>query len=251
MESLNDLLFELSNEDRLKILFELEKGPNNLTRIAKDLDFTAQGTSRNVARLVETSLIRRNPDGEYELTPYGSVSLRLLSAYEFVSKNRQYFLGHDVSVLPYEFINRLGELNASSFQGDFIANFAYSEAMMRAAEKYVYTIGEQFHVNAPPIIGEKIKLGVAFRTIFPETVVPPPGFRPAASGVERRTLPIVKIRIFMNDKEAFVGFPTLEGKIDYTIFVSKDAKFRRWCLDLFNYFWAQGKPLVGAVPNLT
>ncbi|TFH14639.1 hypothetical protein E4H04_09855 [Candidatus Bathyarchaeota archaeon] len=251
MESLNDLLFELSNEDRLKILFELEKGPNNLTRIAKDLDFTAQGTSRNVARLVETSLIRRNPDGEYELTPYGSVSLRLLSAYEFVSRNRQYFLGHDVSVLPYEFINRLGELNASSFQEDFIANFAYSEAMMRAAEKYVYTIGEQFHVNAPPIIGEKIKLGVAFRTIFPETVVPPPGFRPAASGVERRTLPSVKIRIFMNDKEAFVGFPTLEGKIDYTIFVSKDAKFRRWCLDLFNYFWAQGKPLVGAVPNLT
>jgi len=251
MEALCDLLFELSNEDRLKILIELEKGSKNLIKIAKELDTTAQGTSRNVARLVETSIIRRNPDGEYELTPYGSVSLKLLSSHEFLSKNRQYFLSHDASILPYEFINRLGELSASSFQGDFIANFAYSEAMMRAAEKYVYTIGEQFHVNAPPIIGEKIKLGVAFRTILPETVVPPPGFRPAASGVERRTLPSVKIRIFMNDKEAVFGLPTLEGKIDYTIFVSKDAKFRRWCLDLFNYFWDQGKPLVGTVPNLS
>ena len=251
MEALCDLLFEFSNEERLKILLELEKDPKNLTRIAKDLDFTSQGTSRNIVRLVETSLIRRNPEGEYELTQYGSVSLKLLSSYEFLSRNRQYFLGHDVSVLPYEFVNRLGELSASSFQGDFIANFAYSEAMMRVAEKYVYTIGEQYHVNAPPIIGEKIKLGVAFRTILPETVVPPPGFRPAASGVERRTLPSVKIRIFMSDKEAVFGLPTLEGKIDYTIFVSKDAKFRRWCLDLFNYFWAQGKPLVGAVPNLT
>jgi len=220
MEALCDLLFEFSNEERLKILFELEKSPKNLTSIAKDLDFTSQGTSRNMARLVETSIIHRNSDGEYELTPYGSVSLRLLSSYEFLSRNKQYFLSHDVSILSYEFLNRLGELNACSFQGDFITSFAYCEAMMKTAEKYVYTIGEQFHVNAPPIIGEKVKLGVAFRTIFPETVVPPPGFRPAASGVERRTLPSVNIRVFMTEKEAIFGFPTLEGKIDYTSFVS-------------------------------
>jgi predicted transcriptional regulator len=251
MEALCDLLFEFSNEERLKILLELEKGSKNLTRIAKDLDFTSQGTSRNVARLVETSIISRNPDGEYELTPYGSVSLKLLSSYEFLSRNRQYFLGHDVSVLPYQFINRLGELSVCSFQGDFITGLSYGEAMMRAAEVYVCTMGEQFHVNAPPIIGEKVKLGVVFRTILPETVVPPPGFRPAALGVERRTLPRVKIRVFMTEKEAFFGFPNLEGKIDYTSFVSKDAKFRNWCLDLFNYFWGQGKPLVGAVPNVT
>ena len=80
-----------------------------------------------MARLVETSLIRRNPDGEYELTPYGSVSLKLLSSYEFLSRNKQYFLSHDASVLPYEFINRLGELSTSSFQGDFITNYSHWE----------------------------------------------------------------------------------------------------------------------------
>ena len=89
MEALCDLLFEFSNEERLKILLELEKGPKNLTGIAKDLDFTSQGTSRNVARLVETSIIRKNQDGEYELTSYGSISLRLLSSYEFLSRNRR------------------------------------------------------------------------------------------------------------------------------------------------------------------
>jgi len=250
MEETCDLLFELSNEDRLKILLELEKGPKNLIKIAKDLDFTAQGTSRNVARLVETSLISRNPGGEYALTPYGSVSLKLLSSYHFVSRNRQYFLGHDASVLPYTFINRLGELGVSYFQGDFITTFAYAEAMMRAAEEYVYAMEEQFHVNAPPIVVEKINQGVAFRTILPETIVPPPGFRPAP-GVERRLLPQVKINLFLTEKEAIFGFPTLEGKIDYTIFVGKDAKFRKWCLDLFNYYWDQGKPLLGAVPNLS
>jgi len=249
LETLTDLLFELSNDDRLKILLELEEGPKNLTRIAKDLDLTAQGTSRNVARLVQTSLISRNPEGDYALTPYGMTSLRLLSSYRFLSENKQYFLSHDASVLPYQFINRLGELYVNSFQGDFITTFAKAEAMMRVAEEYVYAMEEQFHPNAPPIVAEKLKLGVELRTILPETIVPPPGFRPAA-GVERRLLPSVKINLFMTDKEAFFGLPTLDGKFEYSVFVSEDQKFRRWCLDLFEFYWAQGKPLLGSVPNL-
>ena len=63
MEYLTDLLFELSNDDRLRILQELEKGSCNLTMIAKKLDMTAHGTSRNVARLVQTSMINRNSEG--------------------------------------------------------------------------------------------------------------------------------------------------------------------------------------------
>jgi len=247
LETLTDLLFELSNEDRLEILLELETGHTNLTRIAKDLNLTAQGTSRNVARLVQTSLISRNTEGDYALTPYGWTSLQLLSSYRFLSANRQYFLGHDVSVLPYQFINRLGELCECSFQGDFITTFAKAEAMMRGADEYVLAMEEQFHPNAPPIVTEKIKLGVEFRTILPETIVPPPGFRPAA-GVERRLLPSVKINLFMTEKEALFGLPTLDGRFEYSVFVSGDRRFRGWCLDRCEYYWAQGRPMLGAVP---
>ena len=250
MEALCDLLFEFSNEERLKILLELEKDPKNLTSIAKDLDFTSQGTSRNIVRLVETSLIRKNPEGKYELTQYGSVSLKLLSSYEFLSRNRQHFLSHDVSVLPYQFINRLGELSSSSFQGDFITNYVLEGEMAKQAEKYVYSMGDQINAHSPPIIAEKLKNGVQFRSIFPEAMVPPPGFRPAA-GVERRLLPKVQVGIMMTEKKAMFGLPTLEGKMDGEHFVSVDPKFHRWCLDLFNYYWDRGKPIVGAVPNLS
>jgi predicted transcriptional regulator len=250
MEALCDLLFELSNEERLKILLELEKGPKNLTSIAKDLEFTSQGTSRNVARLVETSIISRNPDGEYELTPYGGVSLKLLSSYEFLSRNRQYFLSHDVSVLPYQFINRLGELNASSLQRDFITNYVLEGEMAEQAEEYVYSMGDQINAHSPPIVAEKLKLGVKFHSIFPETIVPPPGFRPAA-GVDRRLLPKVQVGMVITDKKAMLGLPTLDGKMDGENFVGEDPKFRMWCLDLFSYYWDQGKPIVGAFPNLT
>lgn len=250
MEALCDLLFELSNEDRLLILLELQGGALNLSSIAKKLNFTAQGTSRNVARLMQTSLINRNPESEYVLTPYGDVSLNLLNSYRFLSDNRLYFLNHDATVLPYHFIGRLGELAVCTFQGDFITTFAYAERMMREADVYVYAMEEQFHVNAPPIVTEQIKHGVKFRTILPETIIPPPGFKPAA-GVDRRLLPSVKINLFMTDKEAIFGLPTMAGKFDYAMFHSKDQKFRRWCLDLFNYYWDQGKPMLGSIPHLT
>jgi predicted transcriptional regulator len=107
---------------------------------------------------VETAIIRRNPDGEYELTPYGGVSLRLLSSYEFLSRNRRYFLSHDASVLPYQFINRFGELSVSSLQGDFITNYAMVEGMIKQTEEYVYSMGEQFRTDSPPIVAEKLKL---------------------------------------------------------------------------------------------
>ncbi len=71
MEALCNLLFELSNDDRLSILFELMKGPSKLSNLSKTLDFTPQATTRNVTRLVEIGLVRRNESSDYILTPYG------------------------------------------------------------------------------------------------------------------------------------------------------------------------------------
>jgi hypothetical protein len=144
----------------------------------------------------------------------------------------------------------LGELIASSFQKDFITNYVIEGEMAMQAEEYVYSMWIQFNVNAAPIIVEKVKFGVEFRSIYPETVVPPPGFRPAA-GVDRRLLPKVQVCVTVTDKKAMFGLPMLDGRMDGENFVSEDPKFRRWCLDLFNYYWDQGKPIVGAFPNLS
>jgi len=161
---LTELLFELSNDDRLSILLELEKGPKNLTIIAKKLGFTAQSTSRNVARLMQTSLISRNSNGEYILTPYGGVSLNLLNSYRFLSANRVYFMNHDASILPYHFIGRLGELTMCSFQGDFITTFAYAERMMREEigvgmiQNPHYNKGKPWFIHFRPLLHSPHKL---------------------------------------------------------------------------------------------
>ena len=51
MERLCDLLFELSNEDRLNMLHLLETEDMRLSHISKRLDFTVQETSRRARAL--------------------------------------------------------------------------------------------------------------------------------------------------------------------------------------------------------
>ncbi|NIO36894.1 ArsR family transcriptional regulator, partial [Candidatus Bathyarchaeota archaeon] len=51
LENLCDLLFELSNEDRLRILYQLEKEAMNISDLSKTLELSTQESSRNLSRL--------------------------------------------------------------------------------------------------------------------------------------------------------------------------------------------------------
>ena len=56
MEHLCDLLFEVSNEDRLGILYRLEEEAMNITGLARALGITTQEASRHSSRLVDMGL---------------------------------------------------------------------------------------------------------------------------------------------------------------------------------------------------
>jgi predicted transcriptional regulator len=121
--------------------------------------------------------------------------------------------------------------------------------MFREADKYCWALADQVHWSAPPIISERVKEGVEFRSILPEKIVPPANYHPA-EGVERRLLPKVEVIVIVTDKEAVFGLPYFSGKMDYSWFVSKDPNFLEWCRDLHGYYWKRAKPLVGSFPNL-
>jgi predicted transcriptional regulator len=249
MKSLYELLFEISSEERTKILLLLQKDHLRLSAIAKREGFTVAEVSRHLQRLSDTMLIQKDADGLYHLTIYGELTLSMLDGLSFISAKRQYFLEHDAFVLPREFIHRFGELSICAYRPDAISNFAYEEGMFREAEEYVWAMADQVHWSAPPIVSEKSRAGVKFRTIIPENIVPPVGYRPS-EGVERRLLPRVDVVVIVTDKEAVFGLTYLKGKMDYAQFASKDPMFRKWCFDLFLHYWDRGKPLVGPFPNL-
>ncbi len=111
MKSLYDLLFEISSEERTKILLLLQKDHLRLSAIAKKEDSTVTEVSRHLQRLSDTMLIQKDADGLYYLTKYGELTLSMLDGLNFISAKKQYFLEHDAFVLPREFIHRLGELS--------------------------------------------------------------------------------------------------------------------------------------------
>ncbi|MGC2575827.1 MAG: hypothetical protein WA364_30350 [Candidatus Nitrosopolaris sp.] len=89
-DELVKLLFDISSSDRLT-LFAIRKENLRLTQLAEKIGATIQETSRHLGRLTDTKLIEKNSDGSYTVTSYGRLVLILLSSYNLLSKNKDYF----------------------------------------------------------------------------------------------------------------------------------------------------------------
>jgi predicted transcriptional regulator len=247
MERLHKLLFELSSPERIKIMFELQKNPLKLSQISRKMDLTATEGSRHLQRLRETKLIQKNIAGYFSVSPFGELILYLLSPLDFVTKHQNYFLEYDVSPVPYEFVGRMGELNEGEFGVDILGNIEYLEQEIRKAQKFIWIQTDQVLKNLIPLVLEKIKQPFEFKYISSEHIVPPDSKAPIPStlpGVQKRVLAKVNSIIIVTDKAAGFCLPNASGKIDYRNIHGTDPKFRKWCEDLFLYYWNQAKPVI-------
>jgi predicted transcriptional regulator len=248
MGDLSSLLFELSSDERMTILKNLQKEEHKLSHIAKRQDITIPEAARHLQRLSEAQLIQKDSEGSYHITSYGELIFQQLSGLDFLLGNRPYFLEHNTSHLPYQFISRIGELSLGSLNKDALACVAYAELVLKQAEEYCWSLTDQVIASSSTIIEEKIKAGIKIRSILPEKLVIPPGYNPPY-GVERRTLPTIDIRVMVTEKEAMFGLPFLNGQMDYAQIISKDTKFCEWCRDLYLFYWEKAKPIL-SIPNM-
>jgi predicted transcriptional regulator len=244
LEKFCNLLFELSHEDRLRIIFELQEKPMKLTYLSEKLDLKVQETSRHLSRLSDAKLITKDVEGFFHLTPYGEHVIKLLPGFDFLCKNRNYFTTHRSSHLPEAFVNRIGELKECSFTDDVMVAFHKVNKLIEEAEEYVWIISSQILMSTLSYLEGAIKRGVKFRLILPEDLVPPPGFKPIPiipNRIERRTLHRVDIVIVMSEKLARIAFPTADDKMDHIGFGSTDEISHQWCKELFEYYWTKAK----------
>ncbi len=119
-----------------------------------------------------------------------------------------------------------------------------AENGFREAEEFIWILTDQI-VKAliPPVI-EKVKYPFDFRFICPEGVMPFDDKAPltsALSGVQKKVLPNVNM-IVVTDKASGFCLPHRKGKLDYRNFSGTDAKFQKWCKDLFLYHWNKARP---------
>ena len=110
MEHVAEHLFILASIDRLTLLSEIAVEKRRLSQITTKLSATPQETSKHLTRLRDAKLIEKDSDGFFSLTAFGKIIVNLIPSFRFLTQNKEYFLSHDISSLPLEFMERLGEL---------------------------------------------------------------------------------------------------------------------------------------------
>jgi predicted transcriptional regulator len=238
----HELMFELSHPGRLETLRILREKPQRLKDLSLELDLTSAEVSRHLGRLSNASLITKDVDGKYTLTPFGGIILHEVSNLGFLTKNIQYFSRHDLSVIPDELrgLNSLlscdlveGTLEIMSMVGDVTKN----------AKSKIWVISDQLMRSMVEINVLRAKDGIDVRLIYPADAEIPDEYRPKKKfTMEVRVLEEVPLSMKLNEKFAGIVLPNLKGKIDYEFaLVSKDRLFHRWAELLFDYFWKKAE----------
>ncbi|MBN2336704.1 DUF1724 domain-containing protein [Candidatus Bathyarchaeota archaeon] len=247
-----DLMFEVSNEDRVRILRELYTEKSNYSDLSRKLDITTQEVSRHLSRLTENGLTTRRNDGLLELTPFGELVLRQLGTVEFTSTHRDYFVSHVLSELPDEYASRMGELRGCAVNDDVMVSIHRVQKILREAEEYVWDINLPYISSAFPHIRNSFERGVECRFLHGETLHVPDEMkgereryfsdeqvrRFKADGVYNERLLEVSLILYMSEKElAILCFPNMEGRFNYRGFTSTDPVALKWCKDVFQHYW--------------
>ena len=237
------LLFDISSSYRLTLLFAVRKENLRLTQLAEKISATIQETSRHLGRLIDAKLIEKNSDGSYTVTSYGRLVLILLSSYNFLSKNKDYFLSHDISFLPQEFIERIGELSLYEYSLNVSNVLRHIEQVISSAKEYIWLMADQAVITGPSINQAIGNRDVSVNIIIPKSSLTPEEYqqikRLLRDKLELKLVPDenIKIGIAMNEKIAGIAFPDLKGKMDFNSgFTSGSIDFHKWCGDLFSFY---------------
>jgi predicted transcriptional regulator len=222
----------------VSILFEVDKQNLKMQKIAKVLDMNVTETFRHLQRLTESKLVEKRVDGTYAITSLGTLSIGLLKNLDFILEHANYFLEHDLSCLPYEFVNRLGELSHGEFCGDTLTTLNRVRDMVLDAEERIWAISEQSESSHVQVANEKVSKGLQFRFIMQKNLAKTIEITPEVEHLkERKWLERTCVTFLITEKESVVHFRRHNGEMHYIGFFGKDERFRKWTRDLFMYYW--------------
>ena len=253
MERLCDLYFELSNEERLGILYLLKEKNNTLTGLSELLDIRNQQCSRHLVRLTEFGLIKKTIEGEYTITDYGLVILRLQPALSFMTEHSEYLQTHSLEGVPGSSLATIGEIAESSMVTDLNLALFTIERIINESQEELYEVTNQFHLNTIGPRNEALNRGVRLRSIEAQDSVMPaairewfrshPDYIKTTYGardegrVHEKVVQNMPYLLHMSETEAFIAFPDSTGGFDHIGFTSKEQGFLTWCKELFETTW--------------
>jgi predicted transcriptional regulator len=228
------LFYELASESRLSILEALKEKDWKMNDLARNLDLTTTETFRQLQRLSAASLAKKQPEATYAITEYGKLVLEFASPLDFLLKNKQFFMTHDVRCLPHKFIMRIDVLQQTKLLSGMVESTTKISTMIGQAKYYMWGISPEPLFQSLDDISKEIPPGAEYRVMSPQPYT-------KLSNIENRTLPDPPLIMALTEKQAAVCFRLLGGKVDYTSFFGDTSAFHEWAKDLFCYFWNKGQ----------
>jgi len=243
-EGLDKLFFELASESRLGILHGLQMKNLKMQELARKLDLTDTETCRQLQRLNEARLVRKQPDGTYNLTRYANLILNFSSPLDFIARFKDYFLEHDALTLPCEYLFRLGELSESKLSPIIMETFNKVGIMLRNAKERIdctIEVGSDAHLQ---IMRQRLTEGLKVRWLIQESFLDKGRelLHPVTKLPEIRITPKIFYHIYLTDKAAAFCLRCNNGTMDYSSFIGEDQTFLNWANDLYNHEWQRAKP---------
>ncbi len=247
-EAAGDFL-QLASSQRLEILFKLLQKKTTPTALAKEIGATKQEVHRNFIRLEDHGLIEKDKDGKFTLTMFGKTMCTQVPSLVFFAQNRKYFEDNTFTNLPHKFIMRAGQLASGEHIKGVANTLEVWKSIYKNANEYIYEVLCEVPLDLIEPVVSRVKKGVKFQYIFSESAVIPKGRRDLLKKlgfeklvekglVERKMMKTLDTVLILNEKEACVMFPTVNGESDITeMFYSDDPMFHEWCLDYFRYCW--------------
>ncbi|MHA1148637.1 MAG: ArsR family transcriptional regulator [Promethearchaeota archaeon] len=239
----DDLISELSNPIRIKILFLLKKEALTLTTIAEEVGKISKSEiSRHLSRLIERGFIQKEvPSGRrYQLTSFGSVIIRLYKPINFLFHHSEFFKSHTINSLPSFLIKDIDNLKKGEFLDDAgkvmfkikeLFSVSFDEAWVMGGTAFPFDDWSAKKVNYI-ITPNLAKLRDEVSKTHPETQM-------RASVIDEINIAIALTSIGFG----IINFPkNMESKPDYNeaIFIS-DTKGFNYLKTIWNYFWNKGE----------
>jgi predicted transcriptional regulator len=239
------LMFELSHPERLKVLKMLSENHMRLSHISNNLEVTTAEVSRHLDRLTKARLIERDSENYFYITPFADVVLSEYSNFEFLTKNLEYFINHNLTLLP-------AHLHWFNFmaKGEFVKGTLEISSMIKEtsanAKKHIKVISAEVMRGLVELDCKRNDEGIVYRKIYPKDAEFPKEYTERMGDTfEIKTLEYIPLALKMNEKLAGIVFRDMSGKVDYSYgLVGEDPDFMLWIEAIFDYFWKKAKPVI-------
>ncbi len=123
------------------------------------------------------------------------------------------------------------------------------KSIYKNANTYIYKVSSEVPLDLIEPLIKQIKKGILYNGVLFESAIVPKGRKQllkklgydkllAEGKAERKMKKDVKTVVVLNEKEACISFPKLDGETNLAeSFYSDDPMFHEWCLDFFRFCW--------------